>query len=365
MDVVIPGSGGIMDLGVQVGAGAALGGGWMAALNRGGGYVLGRAIRGGEMGQPLLHGVQREMALEDAYRTYEAQGTYNPGEIHEGPYRRLETLDGEVAREQMMGRTPEAETPMRNFEGMFNPEQIELLNGRPFHADIIHRLYNHIYPQHAVTMARRAMGDAAEQIAFQLDPRAFAGRAQRARELFNVGAEARQADITAGTRDEALIREQYIQAARDAGASVVRQGIAAFNSPMNPINLARRATRTAFDRVIQREVEAPQPAATGQQLLRQVMPPQVPAAPANTQYLNDLIRARNAMINMSRRPITDAEAALFQRADIPANTRLLNRAIQEQYLIFREYGHERAHVDFMMTMQPEFGHRGPGAFLRP
>jgi hypothetical protein len=254
--------------------------------------------------------------------------------------------------------------------GILNPEGVELLNGRPFHGDIIHRLYNHIYPQHAVTMARRAMVDAAGQIAFQLDPRAFAGRVERAREMFNVGAESRQEAIIRGTRDEALIREQYIQAARDAGASVVRQGIAACNSPMNPINLARRVTQTAFDRVIQREVEAPQPAATGQQLLRQVMPPQVPAAPANTQYLNDLIRARNAMMNMNRRPITEAEAALFERADVPANTRLLNRAIQQQYQIFGEYGHERAHVDFMRTIQPQFGHRGPdgpagpGAFPR-
>jgi hypothetical protein len=60
------------------------------------------------------------MALEDAYRTFEAPGTYNPGEIHEGPYRRLETLRGEVAMEQMMGATQETGT-IRNFEGMFNP----------------------------------------------------------------------------------------------------------------------------------------------------------------------------------------------------------------------------------------------------
>jgi hypothetical protein len=215
------------------------------------------------------------------------------------------------------------------------------------------------------------MGDAAGQIAFQLDPRAFAGRVQRAREMFNVGAESRQEAIIRGTRDEALIREQYIQAARDAGASVVRQGIAAFSSPMNPINLARRVTRTAFDRVIQREVEAPQPAATGQQLLRQVMPAQVPAAPANTQYLNDLIRARNAMINQNRRPITEAEAALFQRNDIPANTRLINRAIQQQYQIFAEYRQDRAFVEMTrragraLPARPQFGHRGPdgpGAF---
>ena len=388
MEAVIPGSGGIMDLGVQVGAGAAMGGGWLAALNRGGAMVLRRAMTAGELGQPLLNGVQREMALEEAYRTFEAPGTYNPGEIHEGPYRRLETLNGEVrpaaqdvvrfddTREQLhpnqlRQRRPLEEVVRENpidrgggAMGMFNEEELQLLNGRPFHGDIIHRLYNHIYPQHAVTMVRRAMGDAAGQIAFQLDPRAFAGRVQRARELFNVGAEARQADIIAGTRDEALIREQYIQAARDAGASVVRQGIAAFQSPMNPMNLARRAARAGLDRIIQREVAAPQPAAAGQQLLRQVMPPQVPAAPANTQYLNDLIRARNAMMNMNRRPITEAEAALFQRADIPANTRLLNRAIQEQYQIFGEYGHERAHVDFMRTMLPEFGHRGPGAFPR-
>ena len=54
--------------------------------------MLCRVIRGGELGQPLLQG----MALKQAYRTYEAPGTYNPGEIHEGPYGRLETLNGEV-----------------------------------------------------------------------------------------------------------------------------------------------------------------------------------------------------------------------------------------------------------------------------
>jgi hypothetical protein len=165
---------------------------------------------------------------------------------------------------------------------------------------------------------------------------------------------------------------------------VVRQGLTNIMNPMRETltdfadSHLQRAAQVAHNRILEMDLrQAEAPAAPRPAIVRPVLPPQVPAAPANTQYLNDLIRARNAMVHMYRRPITDAEAALFQRDDIPANPRLISRAIHEQYQIFAEYGHDRAFVEMTrragraLPALPNFGHRGPGgpggpgAFPRP
>jgi hypothetical protein len=135
-----------------------------------------------------MEGVGREMAIEEVY------------DMRDGPH------------------PPIAGTPAGGgVIDMLNEEERGFWAGRPFHRDIINRLYTHMNPEHTINRIQDGMNN----IAFQLNPQHFFQRMQRFGNMMDRGLEARQEAVITGLRDEAFIREQHIQAVRDAGARVV------------------------------------------------------------------------------------------------------------------------------------------------
>ena len=387
-DLVLPGSGVVADLATQ----AILNGGMSihalgaAAFNRGGPALVRAAV-----------GAAQQMTAEEAYMMYD----HIP--LDDGPYPRLETVGGEVTDEmgrvmradEMRVRRPAEEVMRANpvhgggVMGMFEPGELEVLRGHPFHGDVIARIYRHAFPGSLQAGVMRGMGQVMSNIAFQLNPARIGARLGLYRVMVDQGMEGREARAIMDARNEGLARIGHADAVRDAGARVIRDGTAALNAPAGNLQFRTRAQRLgsmarrarwqrreaiardarfeafeAREEVAQQaeieartramharlgEVEALSPEARrAARAVERRYEPDIAPAPQTIQERMDVIREVRRILNAQRfRPMTDAEGEYLRRFGhhAPSSMSAMNRALREFEAQARIAG---------------MGHRGPG-----